>query len=116
MIENYTDHAANERTFLAWLRTAIAIVGFGIGAEQLAHGAAERAEASITGIVLLASGMLMIVGAAGRFLMIRALIRSNDVVSTTPLVLDLALAIVLAITVVLLASFGLHLLPLLRGG
>jgi putative membrane protein len=29
MIERYTDHAANERTFLAWVRTAIAIMAFG---------------------------------------------------------------------------------------
>ena len=29
MIERYSDHAANERTFLAWIRTAIAIMAFG---------------------------------------------------------------------------------------
>lgn len=29
MIPRYTDHAANERTFLAWVRTALAIVAFG---------------------------------------------------------------------------------------
>jgi putative membrane protein len=29
MIERYSDHAANERTFLAWVRTAIAIMTFG---------------------------------------------------------------------------------------
>ena len=29
MIERYSDHAANERTFLAWVRTAIAIMAFG---------------------------------------------------------------------------------------
>jgi putative membrane protein len=29
MIERYNDHAANERTFLAWVRTAIAIMAFG---------------------------------------------------------------------------------------
>ena len=29
MIEHYTDHAANERTFLAWVRTALALVAFG---------------------------------------------------------------------------------------
>ncbi len=28
MIERYTDHAANERTFLAWVRTSIAIMAF----------------------------------------------------------------------------------------
>lgn len=30
MIPNYMQHAANERTFLAWVRTAMAIVGFGL--------------------------------------------------------------------------------------
>ncbi|AHI25009.1 hypothetical protein BGC31_02945 [Komagataeibacter xylinus] len=29
MIIRYTDHAANERTFLAWIRTALAIMAFG---------------------------------------------------------------------------------------
>jgi putative membrane protein len=29
MIQHYSDHAANERTFLAWVRTAIAIMAFG---------------------------------------------------------------------------------------
>ncbi|MEX1662743.1 DUF202 domain-containing protein [uncultured Thioclava sp.] len=35
MIPNFKDHAANERTFLAWLRTAIAIVGVGLTASKL---------------------------------------------------------------------------------
>jgi putative membrane protein len=29
MIERYSDHAANERTFLAWVRTALAVMAFG---------------------------------------------------------------------------------------
>src|ERR1700719_183458 len=29
MIANYTDHAANERTFLAWVRTGLAVAAFG---------------------------------------------------------------------------------------
>jgi putative membrane protein len=29
MFKNFTDHAANERTFLAWIRTALAIVALG---------------------------------------------------------------------------------------
>ena len=28
MIRDYADHAANERTFLAWLRTGMAVVAF----------------------------------------------------------------------------------------
>jgi len=34
MIERYGDHAANERTFLAWVRTAVAIMGFGFLVEK----------------------------------------------------------------------------------
>jgi len=29
MIRGYSDHAANERTFLAWVRTGIAVIAFG---------------------------------------------------------------------------------------
>jgi putative membrane protein len=29
MIKNFREHAANERTFLAWVRTAIAVMAFG---------------------------------------------------------------------------------------
>jgi putative membrane protein len=34
MIGNFGDHAANERTFLAWVRTAIAIMAFGFLVEK----------------------------------------------------------------------------------
>jgi Domain of unknown function (DUF202) len=29
MIRGYSDHAANERTFLAWVRNAVAVIAFG---------------------------------------------------------------------------------------
>ena len=34
MIPRYTDHAANERTFLAWVRTGIATIAFGFVIEK----------------------------------------------------------------------------------
>jgi putative membrane protein len=34
MIKRYSDHAANERTFLAWVRTAIAVMAFGFVIER----------------------------------------------------------------------------------
>jgi putative membrane protein len=34
MIRGYSDHAANERTFLAWVRTAIAVMAFGFLVEK----------------------------------------------------------------------------------
>ena len=34
MITGYSDHAANERTFLAWVRTGIAVIAFGFVIEK----------------------------------------------------------------------------------
>ena len=34
MIRGYSDHAANERTFLAWVRTGIAVMAFGFVVEK----------------------------------------------------------------------------------
>jgi hypothetical protein len=34
MIRNFSDHSANERTFLAWVRTSIAVMGFGFLVEK----------------------------------------------------------------------------------
>ena len=34
MIRNFADHLANERTFLAWVRTAIAVMAFGFIVEK----------------------------------------------------------------------------------
>jgi uncharacterized membrane protein YidH (DUF202 family) len=34
MISGYSDHAANERTFLAWVRTGIAVIAFGFVIEK----------------------------------------------------------------------------------
>jgi len=35
MIKNFNDHAANERTYLSWIRTALGIAGFGIAIPRL---------------------------------------------------------------------------------
>jgi putative membrane protein len=34
-IRHYTDHSANERTLLAWLRTGLAVIAFGLFVEKL---------------------------------------------------------------------------------
>jgi putative membrane protein len=58
MIANYTDHAANERTFLAWIRTGLAAAAFGfflikldifvdaLGGRRISHLPAEHAGAA----------------------------------------------------------------------
>jgi putative membrane protein len=46
MIKNFSDHAANERTFLAWLRTGLAIAAFGFVIEKFNLFIAMMAEAA----------------------------------------------------------------------
>jgi putative membrane protein len=36
LIHRFRDHAANERTYLAWVRTVLALAGFGILIDKLA--------------------------------------------------------------------------------
>ena len=68
MIERYSDHAANERTFLAWVRTAIAIMAFGFLVQKfdlflrIAAGSLNaRSPSAGSQIVGNIAGMLLIV-------------------------------------------------------
>lgn len=73
MISNFNSHAANERTFLAWVRTAIALIGFGLAAERLKPGTAGVASE----LALMLSGAMVVIFA---FLRMRALDRRIDAV------------------------------------
>jgi putative membrane protein len=63
MIANYTNHAANERTFLAWIRTGLAVAAFGffLFKLNLFLGAAAQTPPRIP-----AQGASAIVAVAGR--------------------------------------------------
>jgi putative membrane protein len=81
MIQQYSDHAANERTFLAWIRTAIAVMAFGFLVErfdlflQIAGQTTARRTLSptgqlagnVAGLILIALGAATIVLAIWRF-------------------------------------------------
>jgi putative membrane protein len=81
MIERYGDHAANERTFLAWVRTAIAIMAFGFLVEKFdlflqiaSRSVGARAPSpggqilgNIAGLLLIALGGVTMVLAIVRF-------------------------------------------------
>jgi putative membrane protein len=81
MIERYSDHAANERTFLAWVRTAIALMAFGfvvekfdlflqIAGQTLAHRAVSAGGqfvGNIAGLILIGLGAATIILAILRF-------------------------------------------------
>ncbi len=83
MIRNFSDHAANERTFLAWIRTAIAVMAFGflvakfdlflrlaavsLGAPRSAVTVRGNGFGGAAGIILILAGTLMVALAALRF-------------------------------------------------
>ncbi len=85
VIHNFSDHAANERTFLAWVRTAIAVMAFGflvakfnlflrIAAQSLAGNRASAVAVpgerlgDVAGLVLIIAGTVMVAVAAVRFI------------------------------------------------
>jgi len=60
------DHLANERTFLAWVRTALGLVGLGVLLERL--GAGGEAIRVAAGVAFIAFGGLSLIYAVGRYL------------------------------------------------
>lgn len=120
MIEHYSDHAANERTFLAWVRTAIAVMAFGFLIERfdiflaaMAWGLRSRVPAlgqhkfaNAAGLAFIVIGVAMIAIAAIRFLRIAKEIDDKEAVSGSGPLFDLVLA---ALLVLLGASLFLYL-------
>ena len=106
MIKRFSDHAANERTFLAWVRTAIAIMAFGfviekfdlflkalapqVALKQIApHG---QKFANAAGLAFIAIGVVMIVIAGIRFTATTKAIDAEDTVPSPGERFDIALA------------------------
>ena len=81
MISRYGDHAANERTYLAWVRTGIAVMAFGFLVEKFdlflqlathslggrAPSPANAAVGNVAGLLLIVLGAAMMVVATIRF-------------------------------------------------
>jgi putative membrane protein len=77
MISGYTDHAANERTFLAWIRTGIAVIAFGfviekfnlflltLAAAGLGNEVHRTQLANFSGRIGRYDGLVLILGGAG---------------------------------------------------
>jgi putative membrane protein len=106
MIKRYSDHAANERTFLSWVRTAIAVMAFGFVIEkfdlflraavpqmalkQIApHG---QKFANAAGLAFIAIGVVMVVIAGIRFVRTAKAIDIEDAMPSPGERFDLALA------------------------
>ncbi|HTT97555.1 MAG TPA: DUF202 domain-containing protein [Rhizomicrobium sp.] len=63
-IQNMREHAANERTFLAWVRTSIGIIGFGF---LVLRFDVHSPFAHVSALILIVLGTVMIGVAAWRF-------------------------------------------------
>ncbi len=94
MINRYTDHSANERTYLAWIRTSVAIMAFGFLIEKFdlfvsyirkATGEKEYLQPSLAaemvGLGLFLVGVLIIITATVRFFSYKKAIESDEEVS-----------------------------------
>ena len=122
MIERYSDHAANERTFLAWVRTAIAVIAFGFVVEKFNlfvrtlveatdhtnHSRLERLSGAFShydGLLLIVIGMAIIVISLIRFMRTSRLIDEQQMHSAGDVRAELVLAAVLALVLVTMAAY-----------
>jgi inner membrane protein YidH len=119
MIKRYSDHAANERTFLAWVRTAIAVMAFGflierfdlfvrVAVPQLAQrelGSHGEGVANWAGLTFILIGVVTIAVAWLRFSRTAKDIDRQDEVASPGERFDLALAIMIGLLGVSLALY-----------
>jgi len=116
MINRYTDLAANERTYLAWMRTALALIAFGFLLERFnllvryfAKSMVQEKIASIPpigrdeGIVLAILGLVIMVISSIRFTITTKKIRSEspEIYSFKSVLLTGGIFILLALFVLL---------------
>lgn len=123
MITDYRDHAANERTFLAWVRTGIAMIAFGFVIEKfnlflltLASAALGERAAPLTqlpgrvgrydGLALIFGGIGLVMLATTRFVRTTRLLDDAATHSASSVRTELILS---AFLVLVVASYGVYL-------
>ena len=125
MIGGYTDHAANERTFLAWVRTGIAIIAFGFVIEKFNIFLLTIASAALgpelhrsqlaslsgrmgryDGLVLIFGGLALVVLSTARFIRTTRLLDDAEVHSAKSVRTELVLS---ACLVLVVASYSIYL-------
>ena len=124
MIRGYSDHAANERTFLAWVRTGIAVMAFGFVIEKfnlflLAMASANSFDAGrrmqierlsgpfgrYDGLALIIVGMVLVVVAATRFVRTGRRLDDPETHSAGSVRAELILSVALALTVAAVSAY-----------
>lgn len=123
MITRYTDHAANERTFLAWIRTGLAVIAFGFflvklnvffdatSGGSLPHPAAENAGAfaavasHYAGLAMVAIGIAIIGRSSSGFERTRRAINRDEIIQMPQSRAESLLSAALAIAVVIFCIY-----------
>lgn len=105
MAINFDEHAANERTFLAWVRTAIAVVGFGLAAGRIG----DQAASTWSEIALLVTGGIVVLLSYGRMQVQKRRIDSRAGPEVATSTVDLLLLGLVFSLFALMAFFAVHL-------
>lgn len=87
---NTPDHLANERTFLAWVRTSIALLGFGVLIAKLrltGNGPSAGSHSVWLGLAFAVGGVLTLALSAWHYGRTRQMIESGNFHPATNLVL-----------------------------
>ena len=123
MITRYTDHAANERTFLAWIRTGLAVIAFGFFLAKLnvfidvtdggspSHAVAEHAgafaavAARYAGLAMVVTGIAIIGRSSAGFERTRRAIDRDEVIRMPQSRAESLLSVVLAIAVAIFCVY-----------
>ncbi|MFD4528038.1 YidH family protein [Streptomyces sp. NPDC058470] len=103
---DYRFSLANERTFLAWLRTALALIGGGFAVDQFLPGLGWGWRVGLA-LALLAAGVLCSLRAVNHWVRCETAMRKGEdlPVSRFPAVLSIAVAIV-AVAMVVVVLLG----------
>jgi putative membrane protein len=97
---------ANERTFLAWNRTALALIATGVAAAQLLPGFRVVDGRRLLGLPLIALGAVLAATSYRSWVLNQRAMRRGEPIprSPMPLVLSIGIGIVAVIAVVLAAT------------
>ena len=98
---DYRFTLANERTFLAWIRTALALIAGGVALDQLVPALGVPGVWQVLGLLLSSGGGLLAVMAVRRRQRVQAAMRRDADLPTTRLPALLAVTL-LAVTILLL--------------
>ena len=104
---DYRFTLANERTFLAWLRTSLALIAAGVAVVQLVPEFGVPGGRRAIGLILVGLGILVAIGGTRRWRQVQLAMANDDDLPRTrmPLLLGAALALLaIAVAVLLLAA------------